>query len=57
MYLDAVLKDGLRDVVFNGSPEETKEYLHGVSLDLRPHLTVVPGATLLQMTVAEYLAE
>jgi len=55
MYFDAVLIDGSRMVAFNGTPEQTKEYLYALPTDRRENLTVVCGKTLETFAVDDYL--
>lgn len=55
MYFDAVLYDGVNPV-FNGTPEETKEWLRNNIKDPDAnHLSVCIGQTLATVSVADYL--
>lgn len=56
MYFDAVLtKDCVP--VFNGTPEETREWLIANHDPEAKHLDVCVGSTLKYMTISEYLAK
>ncbi len=55
MYFDAVLLNGSQIVAFNGSPEETKNYLGTLDLADREQVRVIDGKTLTTWTVEEYL--
>ena len=55
MYFDAVLDTDMQ-VLFNGTPEETKKWLESRSEEMLSHITcVVDGKTLRSMSVLEYL--
>lgn len=55
-YFDAVLDDDFAPI-FNGTPDETREFLekHGDDENVKS-ARVCPGKTLQTMTVPEYLA-
>ena len=52
MYFDAVVTESM-EVLFNGTPEETVEWLRENPTDEKTR--VVPGKTLRVLTVSEYL--
>ena len=55
IYFDAVMESE-RVVLFNGTPEETREWLLNAEFDgQESNITVWDGRTLNRWTVAEYL--
>lgn len=52
MFFDAVIDNDSGNVVFNGTPEETKDFLILTPTD---KVYVVDGETLTRFTVKEYL--
>lgn len=55
MFLDAVLTNNPRTVMFNGTPEDTREYLLKLDQAVADTYWVVPGRTLEWLRVREYL--
>jgi len=56
MYFDAVVYHATQNVIFNGTPEETKDFLKKMEENFYPHVSVYDGRTLRQWAVKEYLA-
>jgi deoxycytidine triphosphate deaminase len=56
MYFDAVLNDETMSPVYNGTPDETKEWLEKYARLFLAPLNVCVGRTLDIVTVPEYLA-
>lgn len=56
MYFDAVIDNDSGNVVFNGTPEETKNFLNAF-IPMMPidKVHVMDGETLTRFTVEEYL--
>jgi hypothetical protein len=55
MYFDAVLLDGSRIVLFNGTPDETLEYVLSLNMPDREKVHVMDGKTLSYYTAQEYI--
>lgn len=55
MYFDAVLRKNTNIVLFNGTPEETREYLKKVAEADQDKLIVIRGVDLISYSVSEYL--
>lgn len=55
MYFDVVLNENM-DVLFNNTPEKVGEWL-SENKEKNSNWIVIPGESLNQMTVAEYLGD
>lgn len=56
MYFDAVVDNTTGSVVFNSTPEKTKEFVEKIDEQKRRNFNVFDGATLVSFTIKEYLS-
>jgi hypothetical protein len=57
MYFDAVIDRETGDVLFNGTAEETEQFLLGRSSDSDNEIYVMEGCSLRSYTPKEYLSK
>jgi hypothetical protein len=57
MYFDAVIDNESGNVLFNGTPSETEEFLLGRNVESDDQIYVMDGYSLRSFTPKEYLSK